>query len=85
MSTALARALIVSFASAGLTGCTGMETTPLPPIRLTIEDGARWIEPNERRGYWCDQGFLVCTGAGGRMTSRMCRCVDDGLDDPVAR
>jgi len=81
--TAHAKILIVLLPIAGLAGCAGLETTELPRLRLTIRDGARWMEPQEVERYWCAEGLLVCTGGAGRMTSRLCRCVDDGVSDPV--
>jgi hypothetical protein len=67
----------MSLAAASVGGCTGIGTTVQPPlITLGIEDGARWIEPDELRRYQCAQGSLVCTSAIGRLTTRLCRCVD---------
>ena len=69
----------VLLAAAGVAGCAGMETPvplPLPLITLGIEEGARWIEPRDLPRYQCEQGSLVCTSPIGRLTSRLCRCVD---------
>jgi hypothetical protein len=69
--------LSVLLAAAGVAGCAGMETAaPLPLITLGLEEGARWIEPHDLPRYQCEQGSLVCTSAIGRLTSRLCRCVD---------
>ena len=78
------RLLLVSLAAAGVGGCTGTgATTQLPLITLGIEDGARWIEPHDLPRYQCEEGALLCTSAGGRLTTRLCRCVpsaDDSAD-----
>ena len=76
-------ACVVWFGGAGIAGCAGMGATPLLPIRLTLKDGARWIEPQEMERYWCAEGLLVCTDGGGRMTTRLCRCVGEGPADSV--
>ena len=69
--------LIASLAAAGVGGCTGMgATAQLPVITLRIEDGARWIEPHDLPRYQCEKGSLLCTSAVGRLTTRLCRCVD---------
>ena len=74
--------LIVSLAGAGVAGCTGMETTAQPPlITLGIEEGARWIEPHDLPLYQCERGSLLCTSAVGRLTTRLCRCVDDPANE----
>lgn len=78
--------LLMSLAAAGVTGCTGMGTMTAPPIALRIEDGARWIEPADLRRYQCEQGLLICSAGAGRLTTRLCRCVDGPANErPLAR
>src|SRR5262245_18693808 len=77
--------LLVWLAAAGVCGCTAMEpTVPLPPITLRLEDSARWIEHADLPRYQCELGSLICTSAGGRLTTRLCRCVPspDDLASP---
>ena len=70
------RILIVSLAAVGVTGCTEMGTTAPPLITLTVKDGARWITPGDLHRYQCQQGWLLCTAETGRLTRRLCQCVD---------
>lgn len=78
--------LLLSFGAAGIAACTGMGTTAqVPLIMLRLEDGARWIEPADLHRYQCERGVLVCTGETGRLTTRLCRCVDDPANErPLA-
>ena len=77
--------LIVSLAGAGVAGCTGMETTARPLlITLQLEEGLRWIEPHDLSRYQCEQGSLLCTSAAGRLTTRLCRCVDSPANERPA-
>ena len=78
--------LMVSLAAAGVAGCAGQGTTAqLPLITLGIEEGARWIEPRDLARYQCELGSLLCTSAVGRLTTRLCRCVDRPANErPVA-
>ena len=83
-SRSSSRLLLVSLAAAGFAGCTGMgTTTQLPLITLRIEDGERWIEPADLPRYRCEVGSLVCQSAGGRLTTRLCRCVDGPANEPL--
>ena len=60
-------------------------TTPLPLITLGFEEGARWIEPRELPRYQCAEGVLVCTSGDGRLSPRLCRCVDNAATErPLA-
>lgn len=77
--------LIVSLAAAGVGGCTGMEATAQPPtIMLGFAEPARWIEPRDLPRYRCEVGSLVCSAAIGRLTTRLCRCVDAAADEHPA-
>ena len=78
--------LLLSLATAGVAGCAGMETTAqLPLITLGIEEGARWIEPRDMPRYQCAEGVLVCTSGDGRISTRLCRCVDGPANErPLA-
>lgn len=45
-------------------------------IELTMQDGAVWVEPEQMPRYGCLDGLLVCTDGVGRLTRRLCRCVE---------
>ena len=77
--------LIVLPAAAGVAGCAGMATTAqLPLITLGIEESARWIEPRDLPRYQCAESVLVCTSGDGRLSTRLCRCVEAANERPVA-
>jgi hypothetical protein len=80
------RLLLVSLAAAVVGGYNGMRAAARRPlITLRIEDGARWIAPDDPDRYQCEQGSLLCTAETGRLTSRLYRCTNrmgasDGVD-----
>jgi hypothetical protein len=55
-------------------GCAITRPATPPMIRLSLEDGARWIDPDDTGRYVCDQSVLFCRTEIGRLTSRLCRC-----------
>ena len=73
-----ARAVLAALAVAGISGCTGMGTTVAPVIMLSVEEGARWIGFSDLERYRCARGVLVCSSEAGRLTARLCRCLDSG-------
>ena len=68
-------------------GCATTSPATPPMIRLTLDDGARWIDPDDAGRYVCDEGVLFCTAEAGRLTTRRCRCERRVFPDvaPVGR
>ena len=54
-------------------GCTNAPSyDTFIPIRSS--EGARWISAETTESYGCETGVLACTGDGGRLSERQCRC-----------
>lgn len=80
---------LLCLAAVSVAACTGLPTMTPRLITLGLQDGARWIEADDLDRYQCEEGPLVCTAASGRLTARLCRCVDPlsaaGSADPASQ
>jgi hypothetical protein len=62
--------LVAAFAA----GC-AMPTAPSGVV-LRPADGPVWLRTEEIDRFRCDRGLLVCSDGGGRVSQRLCSCVE---------
>jgi len=66
--------MLAGLMGASAAGCVTTPTGP-PGVVLRVADGTVWIRTEEIGRFRCEDGFLTCDDAGGRLSQRRCRCL----------
>ena len=73
MTSIVRTVAVAAIAAAIASGCTSAPSHDAF-IPIGSSEGARWITAETTDRYGCEAGVLACTGDGGRLSERQCRC-----------
>lgn len=58
-------------------GCSSIPTvSSMPLIEMGVSDGGVWLPPDRIDYYRCPVGALVCRNPVGRLSDRLCQCME---------